>query len=178
MLLRCKKILSLLALAVIVLQWSPESTGTPTSPSPDTPISKQTNCDIPGPALSSQHTKDADQCSGLCQNELRCRSYVFISGWQRCFLKSQNKVTSLTIAAGKKNDDGSITQWDHHDLVGRDMRSARAKDVDECGSICTQDTKCVGFAYLDGYQTCWLKDQLKSGKPYAKTFSCGVTNHP
>jgi PAN domain len=139
-------------------------------------ITRQKDCDIAGAAISSKPSPNAEQCEQLCQQTTACLSYVFISGWNRCFLKDIKKITPLTIAAGKKNDDGTMTHWDHHDIGGRDLLSLKAKNIGECEKKCSEDTRCVGFAFLDGYQTCWIKDKLKSGKPYPKVFFCGTKN--
>lgn len=140
-------------------------------------LEKKENCDIPGPALSSMTSRSADDCARECEKNFNCQSYVHISGWNRCFLKSQSNFKQLTITAGKKIEGGSLEYLKHHDIAGRDMESAKASTAEACSEACKKNEKCVGFAYLDGYQTCWLKDQLKSGKLYSKIFTCGRKSH-
>jgi hypothetical protein len=138
------------------------------------------HCDIPGAALTSAKANTADECRALCEKEARCKAYVHVSGWGRCFLKAKLtrkvplKFYSGAIVTDQKTGTRQVKDEAYDvDYPGRDLkRLSGTKTKEACRDACLAEPKCLAFGYLEGYADCWLKD----GTPQAQTkvFSCGV----
>ena len=139
----------------------------------------QTHCDLPGGDLSNAAAATAEACAESCDAVPACKAWTFISGWNRCFLKSkQPRLAKLRIHAGHVEADGKgerklgVIQEDHDD-TGKDMRRVtKVRSAAECGAECLKEPRCEGFAFLDGYGDCWLKQN--QGKTRPKVFYCGL----
>lgn len=138
----------------------------------------ETGCDVTGPDIKSLKQTDAAACQVACENLQACRGWSFISGWNRCFLKSKiNSKTNVRMYAGRINRQGKspfIAQegWDKDDS-GRDYRKvAPLMRVEDCSAECTKDERCMAFVFINGYKTCWLKES--TGRWSNKVFSCGI----
>lgn len=135
----------------------------------------QEDCDYPGSTFSVKPLKTPKDCLSLCNNTDNCLGFVFVSGWNRCQLKSKIfRKVPLTITAGIPDEKQTYEIFPMMDARGPDLRSELVNDVKACQKTCQQEIKCKGFVFLDGYRTCWLKKALKSKKPYAKRFYCGA----
>lgn len=140
--------------------------------------SVETNCDVTGPDIKSMKQPDAKACLAACEELTTCRGWSFISGWNRCFLKSGIKSkTAVRMYAGRLDRGASpvtVVQqgWDKDDS-GTDFRKvAPLSRSEECTDECLKDHRCVAFVFIEGYRVCWLKKSI--GKWSDKTFSCGV----
>lgn len=139
----------------------------------------QTHCDLPGGDFSNASAPSAETCSASCAAAPQCKAWTFISGWNRCFLKSkQPKRANLRIHAAQIEEDakggrqlGTIKE--DHDDSGKDLRRiTKIRSAADCGQACLEEPQCKGFAYLDGYSDCWLKKT--QGKTRPKVFYCGM----
>lgn len=137
----------------------------------------QTNCDITGPDIKTMKTESPEVCATACQAELSCQGWSFISGWNKCFLKSKiASKTDVRMFAGRVDRSSdpaaiSLSGWQKDDS-GKDFRRiAPVKKSDECADACVKDAKCLAFVFIEGYQVCWLKKTV--GKFTDKVFSCG-----
>lgn len=146
---------------------------------PANAINIEKNCDIPGNSYRHEKLKDELECQKLCESEDRCKSFTFISHWNRCNLMDQvKKKFQVTMIAGYIDDrdqsKATLSKlFENSDSTGKDMQSdTKLKSADECGKACLSNEKCLSFVYIQGYSMCWLKKT--KGKIVPKTFSCGV----
>ena len=147
----------------------------PAAPRPQATL--QEHCDIAG-AGAPQKTADAAACRDLCTTTATCAAFVFVSGWNRCFLKDKKaRVATLRFYAGYIDATAAARPvaeagYDRDDS-GKDMRSLpHTKTAAACASACVDEPRCRAFAYLEGYDACYLKST--HGSLRAKVFSCGL----
>jgi hypothetical protein len=141
-------------------------------------ISLKTNCDIPGGNLKSLKGKTAATCKDECELNKSCKGFTYISGWNRCFLKKKvSKQVTLRITSGYLDENRKPKIMKDTDFKGHDLKSLNGiKSAKECAQKCKTTNECIGFAYLDGYNTCWVKDEIKIETAHKKIFYCGVKN--
>ena len=133
-------------------------------------LNVEPQCDIPLAApVAASSTADAEACKNACVAEAKCQSFVFISGWNKCFLKGKAKRrVSLRAYAGVRDAEPSVD----HDHTGKDLRrESGVKTAKDCQASCTKEPLCQGYSYFLGYGDCWLK--AKSGRLIGKVFYCG-----
>ena len=137
----------------------------------------EADCDITGTDLRTSKEGSAEDCSKACESDGGCRGWSFISGWNKCFLKSNMKSkTKVRMYAGivdrSKNPAVVLQDGWQKDNSGKDFRRiAPLKDHRECSTECINDERCKAFVFIEGYQVCWLKQS--AGRMYDKVFSCG-----
>jgi hypothetical protein len=137
------------------------------------------DCDIPAAGFASSKAKDAADCSNQCIDNLKCQAFVFVSGWNRCFLKD-----SVRVVKGIQMFAGGVER-----VVGKDpvvqafgaMKDHRGKDLrnipqtrseESCQQHCLTEKACVGYVWISGYDSCWLKKT--KGAALDKRFYCGT----
>ena len=132
-------------------------------------IKDQTHCDLVGTnVLVLKNLTNYSECNLECAKNKKCQGYVFISHWNRCFLKSSIKrQVQLNMISGLP---GLAPKLDH-DHSGKDLRQVTTKDAVGCDSQCSKDAACGAYTFIKGYQTCWLKKKSGSFRP--KVFYCG-----
>lgn len=125
------------------------------------------HCDLIGKELRSLSRTQKDTCKDQCLKDPACQGAVFISAWNKCFLKSEVKREHKVImSSGLKN--GTLKKA--HDFSGKDYKKLDLGDSDKCQKACQQEGQCIGFTYIGGYRTCWLK--RTTGRIFPKTFYC------
>ena len=135
----------------------------------DAPVTKE-NCDIVGSEMSSLKAKSPAECAARCQATKGCGYATYISGWGRCFLKRESKrEVAVRMVSGERGDTG-FTVREQHDNSGKDFKRLALSGSDACQTACEQENACLGFTFIAGYDTCWLKKS--KGKLYSKTFYC------
>lgn len=132
-------------------------------------INDQSHCDLVGPnALVLKNLKKPLECQLECEKNQSCQGYVFVSSWNRCFLKSSIKrLVKINLISGLPGQEAKVD----HDHSGKDMRQESASNAAGCESLCSKDKTCGAYTFIKGYQTCWLKN--KTGSFRAKVFYCG-----
>jgi hypothetical protein len=135
------------------------------------------SCDIPGSTLASEAKGDAEACRAACKAEEKCRAFVFVTGWNRCFLKAKaDRQVPLRMHAGQLIDESARIMGPiaaDHDESGKDLRRVSGvKSAPACAALCVEEPACKAFAFLDGYGDCWLKGN--KGRLRPKTFTCAV----
>ena len=130
------------------------------------PMQIRANCDIPGPGIATLKLQSAEACASACQKNSQCKKMVFVSGWNRCFLKAAGKKTfTITMHSGDHS-----TMEANKDHSGRDQRQiGNIKTPAACQSACKGNAACKAFTYIEGYATCYLKGP---GKLRDKVFYC------
>lgn len=127
----------------------------------------QKNCDIVGKNLGNVKAKSQEECLTECNSRDECQAGVYITGWKKCFLKSQaERSVELTMKSGLKK--GSIKN--NSDFSGKDIKSVIKKTAEACQKSCEQEELCQAFTYIAGYDTCWHKKA--EGRFYEKIFYC------
>jgi hypothetical protein len=140
----------------------------------------QAHCDISGSG-TAQAAPDAATCRERCLSHAPCAAFVFVSGWNRCFLKEKAAriAALLRFYAGRIAVDGQTRRvadagYDRDDS-GKDMRKLpHTASAAACAAACLGEAGCLAFAYLEGYGDCYLK--ATHGIVRDKIFSCGVVD--
>ena len=136
------------------------------------PIIKiEEGCDIPGNNLKSSKEKSPPLCAEACDKEPKCKGFTFISGWNKCFLKSKVKTQAKVTMIAAHNKDGFKLHF-NHDNSGKDFKNIVLDSEKLCLDECRKNSKCKGFSYIKGYRSCWLKKTL--GRVFPKVFYCGI----
>ncbi|MFW7380895.1 MAG: PAN domain-containing protein [Oligoflexus sp.] len=136
------------------------------------------NCDIPSESISSKKMLSVLDCQKFCETEAKCRSFVFVSGWQRCFLKNQFakqasiRFISADLPAAAKAEFSEASLHTDHDHSGKDLKRLVLEQAIECGRACQKQDDCNAFTFIDGYRVCWLKSA--GGRLSKKIFYCGI----
>lgn len=130
---------------------------------------EQDHCDLLGPnAAVLKNLSSHKDCQGECVKMKNCKGYVFISNWNRCFLKSEVKrLTKVSMISGLPGEKAKLD----HDHSGKDMRQEAAANARACDALCRKESACGAYTFIEGYQTCWLKKNPGSFRP--KVFYCG-----
>lgn len=124
-------------------------------------------CDLVGKNIGSSKAKSQLECEKQCVSNHGCQGAVFITGWERCFLKAEVKrKVFITLKSAIKGED--IQK--NHDFSGKDFKQTDESSAIDCQEKCSKTANCTGFTYIDGYRTCWIK-QTK-GKLFEKVFYC------
>lgn len=138
-----------------------------------------TNCDIPTGTLTSKSSSDIASCMELCNKNKLCLGVTFISGWNRCFLKNNNKIKKgirfySGIIAAPVNGVRNIVEeaYDIDYPVGDIKKNEDYKTYEECKNACKDYDKCLAFGFIEGYNLCWFKN--KHHKKVTKVFYCEV----
>ncbi|MFK7874006.1 MAG: PAN domain-containing protein [Oligoflexales bacterium] len=136
-------------------------------------FSKNLNVDV-GCDLIGDHLKtlkkdlSKETCQQLCASHRLCDGFVFVSGWNRCFLKKNiQRQVRVRMISGRKNQKGR----ENFDFSGKDIKQLSASTVKKCRNMCRHEVLCHGFTYIEGYSTCWIK---REGDLRQKVFYCGV----
>lgn len=138
-------------------------------------------CDLPGNDLGgkdgSSKEVSVEACEQRCASHSQCAAYVFISGWNRCFLKAKaGKSVPVRFYAGTMKDGKIADAGFDRDYSGKDLRRVEhVASGEACGKTCEAEPQCRAFAYIGGYSDCWLKKDV--GTRREKVFSCGVKKH-
>lgn len=134
------------------------------------------HCDLTGPDIRALPTADATVCAATCEAEAACRGFSFITGWNRCFLKSKVKGRhTVRMYGGELADKERRVERAAYDTdySGKDFRKvAPENDKDACAKACVDDARCKAFVLIEGYRVCWLKESVGRARP--KMFQCGV----
>lgn len=135
-------------------------------------------CDIPTSPLATVPASNVAACSQACADQPGCGAYTFISGWDRCRLHAPTTrrvnvrmfAATLALVSGERTLSAPQPDMDHR---GRDLESAPRDlpSAEACGQACLQEPSCMGYAYVEGYRSCWLK--ATDGVLQPKTFTCG-----
>ena len=126
-------------------------------------------CDLIGENLKSLKGTTQQLCWGACEADKKCRGAVFVSGWKRCFLKSNVKrKASLKFFSEIKSGNSGYDL----DFTGKDLIRHVTSNKEECRLKCRDEQKCTGFTYLEGYRDCWLKHT--KGRLFNKIFYCQI----
>ena len=131
-------------------------------------------CDIPTSPLSTVAAADVNACEALCAASDACGAYTFVSGWDRCKLFAPTtRHVGVRITAGLVANGVVTAQQEDHDNTGKDLESVPRDlpDANACGAACVATAGCVGFSYVEGYRSCWLK--RTEGVLVSKAFRCG-----
>lgn len=138
----------------------------------------QNNCDIPGSSLESLKKSSKIECQAACEGQEKCRAFVYVTGWQRCFLKEQGvkkatiRFVSGDLSADKNRSFEASKMKMDHDHTGKDLGQVVLDQADACGLACQARSDCHAFTYIEGYRVCWLK--AAGGRLIEKVFQCGV----
>ena len=139
------------------------------------PLEVRDHCDLPlATTIRSVKTKDVLTCQIQCQEDLACKLFVFVSGWQRCFLKmGKDKQFSVKFFTGVKLR-GKIDRIDEDtDISSGDILRVDDTNLAQCKEKCRTTSACKAFTWIAGYRTCWLKNEATPRKP--KIFYCGFS---
>lgn len=128
-------------------------------------------CDLVGDNLKDISRTNEESCFNFCKRNNLCLGAVFISHWNKCFLKrSIKRKVSLTMYS-KLMGQTSPAQADT-DSTGKDIKNVTVKSASLCDKACRANEKCTSFTFIDAYQSCWLKSA--EAKLVSKKFSCFV----
>ncbi|NRA45421.1 MAG: hypothetical protein HRU09_10750 [Oligoflexales bacterium] len=132
-------------------------------------IKDQTHCDLVGPNEKVlKNLSSYTECHTECAKSQDCQGYVFVSHWNRCFLKSEVKrLAKVNLISGLPGLKAKMDQ----DHSGKDIKQESAINAEECQQKCKKFGACAAYTYIKGYQTCWLKKKPGSFRP--KVFYCG-----
>ena len=129
------------------------------------------NCDIFGENYSSLSNSSEDVCFETCKSSTQCKGAVFISSWNKCFLKSiVKRRVQLTMYSKIMETKGPAKK--NMDSTGKDMKNIVTSTVNGCEQACRNLVGCASYTYMDGYSSCWLKSA--PAKLIEKNFSCYV----
>jgi hypothetical protein len=142
------------------------------TPTPVAPQGLTEDCDNPSANLRSLPTATPELCRDACQQEAKCQAFVFISGWKRCFLKGQTG-RNVTVKMYSGFKEGAVGETkERSDNSGKDFKRVVVNHQDKCWQACQDQAECMGYTFIAGYDTCWLKKT--KGKLYPKVFYCGT----
>jgi hypothetical protein len=104
-------------------------------------------------------------CFSACARQGACSAFTFVPAHEnqpaRCYLK--NKVNASTSVSGLVSGVRRGLEADT-DRPGADYGTTWTQDVDECTSVCAEDSRCRAFAFvpadLSPGGTCWLKSAV------------------
>lgn len=126
-------------------------------------------CDIPGKAFESVKNTAFPECVQRCRVLKNCKAVTFVTHWNRCFIKDKiSRLVPVSLISGEKS---SIEQIDF-DYTGKDFLKKVAKSSKQCAKHCQESSECLGFTFIKGYRTCWLKKS--KGKFIKKHFYCAI----
>lgn len=135
-------------------------------------------CDIPGENYTHKKLTNEVECKASCDEDKKCQAFTFISGWNRCNLKTSFKKSfNIEMIAGyvdgRETKTPTLSQYFFSsDSTGKDMKSITTlKDHKQCGQACLTEERCLSFVYIKGYSMCWLKKT--KGRIIDKVFYCG-----
>ncbi len=132
------------------------------------------NCDIPLPSIKEDKKTSLEECQKTCEGFSGCKGLVYVTGWQKCFLKaSSEKRANIRFISGELNEGRVYEKGSFkvdHDHSGKDIERLVLADADECGQACAAKTECQSFTLIEGYRVCWLKK--KGGRLNPKVFQC------
>jgi hypothetical protein len=134
---------------------------------------REARCDIPTGEWRVLKQTDLSQCKDACSEQVECKAFVHISGWNRCRLMTQGKPQfairfhSAQKAQSQLMQEVKIDQ----DYTGKDLRKIEAKNLELCLESCRNTKECLAVTYIEGYQACWLKKT--AGRFLEKIFTCG-----
>ena len=139
------------------------------------PFTASEACDVPTPPIASQPASDADACEQACRERTDCGAWTFVSGWGQCRLHAPTDrrvgvhLVAGTLVGVERTPGPTLRDHDH---PGRDLEPAPRDlpSADACAAACVGTAACVGFVYVEGYRSCWLK--RTEGLPAPKTFTC------
>jgi hypothetical protein len=138
------------------------------------------HCDYPLGEVDSKPAKDSAVCLDLCQKNTACRAFTFISGWNRCLMRSKLNLKNGVIMHGGSylpKESSSpvrevVTYGPGFDHRGKDLLKVPSSPTEvACQASCKAHSSCVGYVWISGYNDCWLKKT--HGEPLAKKFYCG-----
>lgn len=140
-------------------------------------------CDMPDADLARTTVDSAEACEATCSARADCGGYTFVSGLNRCALEKPGaKAFELQMFAARiQVEDGrrSTTEPEpDHDHAGKDLETA-PRDLPSpaaCATACVDTASCVGFVYIQGYRSCWLK--ATDGALTPKRFVCAARPAP
>ncbi len=139
--------------------------------------SVEDHCDMGGEVTKSVTVNSGEDCEKTCDQDPDCKGFSFVSGWNKCFLKSKaggaHKITFISQTIEMRGQERVLGEkkvdFDHS---GKDLRKVSpVQDEDQCGKECNSEKECKGYVYIKGYRDCWLKKT--EGKFKAKIFYCG-----
>jgi hypothetical protein len=131
------------------------------------------NCDVPNDSLKVLEKVSREDCQAACEEQSECKGILYITGWQRCTLKTRmDRTARLKFISGEMDDKRAYSLHEGFDHSGKDRERQVLDSADACGKACGASPDCAAFTYLDGYRVCWLKN--KGGRLRAKNFLCGV----
>ncbi|MGE0171264.1 MAG: PAN domain-containing protein [Oligoflexales bacterium] len=163
--------LKILVAALFILGWRPALYAADSETPEIIP-----NCDIPTGDFASTNAKDPEGCWHACKGIPKCQAFTFISGWNKCLLKTSTKTrTGVRFYSGKYSRDAKIETEEGFDIdyPGHDIHpTLKTSDNEGCLAECMKNTKCVAYGFLAGYDQCWLKS--KADRKQTKVFSCGI----
>ncbi|SMF56470.1 PAN domain-containing protein [Pseudobacteriovorax antillogorgiicola] len=130
------------------------------------------HCDLIGENLKNIKQSSKETCFKFCNDEEACLGAVFISGWNRCFLKKiVKRQARLRLYSWMRDGEGAYDK----DFSGKDLKRFVVADKGLCQEKCESMSQCTGFTYLEGYRDCWVKHT--SGKLFEKIFYCSVKDN-
>lgn len=132
-------------------------------------LAMEPHCDLIAKNIGTIKKTEMDTCWKSCQSNDSCDGAVFISGWNRCFLKNEIKrKSSIKFFSEIKGKEASYDR----DFTGKDLKKHVVDDVSKCRLKCDDEARCTGFTYIEGYRDCWIKHT--AGRLIPKIFSCRV----
>eukprot|EP01135_Chromosphaera_perkinsii_P010515 Nk52_evm25s2152 gene=Nk52_evmTU25s2152 len=130
--------------------------------------------DFNGNDIKKETGVPVERCCSLCESTSNCAFYTWgpYEGGT-CYLK--DKISGL-----KQKDvvsSGSMCGFEYDvDYDGTNISEHNGKKGDDCCLLCKKTNGCEAFTwtdYKDG--TCWLKKDVKAGKPYPGAISGGFS---
>lgn len=128
-------------------------------------------CDLVGKTYDSISKTNLEHCFQSCKSNKICKGAVFISNWNKCFLKSEIRRKVKINMYSKVMATEGVAQKDR-DSTGKDLKNLLVKSSEECEKACKQEPACSSFTYIDAYSSCWLKKN--KAKLIEKKFSCFI----
>ena len=141
------------------------------SPSPVREFTYYEGIDLSGDDLGDWiEEQTLDGCAELCRINNACSAFTFNVQQNVCILKSgygrpenHRYAISGAYADGPPVSVPGVAQLDVKpgiDYEGGDYDDRRNVTLDECYSLCANDSRCVAFSYSSDLDWCWMKSSL------------------
>ena len=140
-------------------------------------VTLERHSDRKGSDYRHLQTGKAEDCAYVCSEERRCKAFAWQTQSQTCWLKSRvpnrysfrDSVSGVKRGAhhgggggggGNSGDVAGVTIERNSDRMGSDYRNLSTANAKDCAFLCSEERRCVAFAYQVREKHCWLKDSV------------------
>jgi hypothetical protein len=144
---------------------SPEDQTDDPAPGSDRKFTIREGVDVLGLDLWHTQTADPQECQGKCKASLVCGSFTFNTQTHTCYIKQNvymtyhhdDAISGYEVAQTQQLIQLPFRVLEGVDYPGHDYTELKDTKFRDCIRICSQDSRCKAFAYIQARKSCWLK---------------------